>query len=160
MAAGPSDRGVLEFLKDLIASPTPEDAVTFCAYLLDRREAVWWGHQCLNMISDRLGSQDLRMIALAEAWVRRPDEVERSAALEGAMACETKTPGVWIALGAGWSGGSIAPPNALPLAPMPFLTPKAVNAGILSGLARVDRKARSATLSAFVDMGIRLVTRA
>lgn len=160
MAARPSDRASLEFLKDLAASPTPEDAITFSAYLLGLREAVWWGHQCLYMIPDKLGSDDLRMMALAEDWVRRPEEAQRVAALQAAMGTERKTPGVWIALAAGWSGGSMAGPDDMPVAPPPYLTPKAVNAGVLSGLARVDRNARASTLKTFIDMGIRLATRA
>jgi len=160
MAARPSDRASLEFLKDLAAGPTPEEAVTFSAYLLGMREAVWWGHQCLHMMPDKLGSEDLRMLALAEDWVRRPEEEERAAALEGAMASQRKTPGVWIALAAGWSGGSMMGADKIPVAPPPYLTPKAVNAGVLSGLARVDRGARASTLKSFVDMSIRLATRA
>lgn len=160
MAARPSDRASLEFLKDLAAGPTPEEAVTFAAYLLGVREAVWWGHQCLHMVPDKLGSDDIRMLALAEDWVRRPEEPQRAAALEGAMACQRKTPGVWIALAAGWSSGSMMGPDKIPVAPPPYLPPKAVNAGVLSGLARVDRGARASTLKSFVDMGIRLATRA
>lgn len=160
MTASPSDRSSLEYLKGLVAGPTPEEAITFTAYLLEPREAVWWGHQCLNMIPDKLGSDDLRMMALAESWVRRPDETERNAALQAGMDSQRKTPGVWIALGAGWSGGSMMGPDMAPVAPPPYLTAKAINAGVLSGLARVDRAARASTLAAFVDMGIRLVTRA
>ena len=32
----------IDFLKGLSAQGRLEDAVTFCAYLLPRREAVWW----------------------------------------------------------------------------------------------------------------------
>jgi hypothetical protein len=160
MSARPSDCASLQFLMDLLASPTPEDAVTFSAYLLGVRETVWWGHQCLHMIPDKLGQDDLRMMALAEDWVRRPEEPQRVAALAEAMACERKTPGVWIALAAGWSGGSMSGPDEPPAPPPPFLTPRAINAGVLAGLARVDREARAATLAAFIDMGIRLATRA
>jgi hypothetical protein len=160
MTARPSDRASLEFLKDLGASRTPEDAITFCAYLLGLREAVWWGHQCLHLIADRLDAEDLRMLGLAEDWVRRPEEPQRVAALRAATACERKSPGVWIAFAAGWSGGSMTGPDELPVAPPPYLTPKAVNAGILSGLARVGGEARAPTLRSFIEMGIRLATRA
>jgi hypothetical protein len=160
MAARPSDRGSLEFVKALASGPTPEDAITFSAYLLGLREAVWWGHQCLSLLSDKLGPDDHRMLAFAEDWVRRPDENERNAALDAGMAAKMRTPGVWIALAAGWSGGSMMGPDAMPVVPPPYLTPKAVNAGVLSVLARVDRKARAATLGTFVDMSIRLATRA
>ena len=78
--------------------------------------------------------------------------------LEQGMASPTKTPGVWIALAAGWSGGSMVGPDAMPVAPPPYLTARAVNAGVLSVLARVDRRA-GPRRSAFVDMGIRLAMR-
>jgi hypothetical protein len=160
MVARPSDRGSLEFLKDLVAGPTPEDAITFCAYLLGLREAVWWGHQCLSLLPERLAPEDLVMMALAEDWVRRPEEDTRTKSLDAGMASRTKTPGVWIALAAGWSGGSMIGPDSMPVPPPPYLTAKAVNAGVLGVLARVDRKGRGPTLGRFVDMGIRLATRA
>jgi hypothetical protein len=43
--------------------------------------------------------------------------------------------------------------------PPPYLTARAVNAGILSALARVDVKHRGQTLKVFVEMGISLATR-
>jgi hypothetical protein len=160
MAARPSGRPSLEFVRELAVSPTPEDAITFTAYLLASREAVWWGHQCLSMLADHLAETDQQLMALAEDWVRQPDEERRNHALEQGMAAPTKTPGVWIALAAGWSGGSMAGPDVPAVAPPPYLTAKAVNAGVLSVLARVDRTRRAKTLGTFVDMGIRLATRA
>ena len=101
------------------------------------------------------------MLALAENWVRQPEEDQRCAVLDAGMAAPTKTPGVWIALAAGWSGGSMMRAGCrAPVTPPPYLTAKAVNAGVLGALARVDRKARAATLRPFVDMGMRLATRA
>ena len=111
MAARPSDRGSLEFIKDLVAGPTPEDAITFCAYLLGRREAVWWGHQCLSMLPDKLAPEDLA-VARARRGLGAPARGGNAhSALEAGMASPTKTPGVWIALAAGWSGGSMIGPG-------------------------------------------------
>ena len=56
-----------------------------------------------------LDEQDREMLRLAEDWVRDPEEDRRYAALEAAMGTQVKTPGVWIAFAAGWSGGSITP---------------------------------------------------
>jgi hypothetical protein len=46
-----------------------------------------------------------------------------------------------------------------PVEAPPYLTPKAANAGVLSALARVDRKSRAATLKQFVNMAVQLLTR-
>ncbi|MBA3446143.1 MAG: hypothetical protein H0T56_00770, partial [Pseudaminobacter sp.] len=111
-------------------------------------------------LPDLLTPEDRNLLVLAENWVRRPEEDLSGAALEAGMATQTKTPGAWIALAAGWSGQSMLSPDEAPVMPPPYLTAKAVNAGVLGALARVDRKSRAATLRKFVDMGAQLVTRA
>ena len=160
IAAAPADRPSLDFMADLVAGPTPEDGITFCAYLLPQREAVWWAHQCLDGVADLLSPEDQELLTLAENWVRYPEEDQRYAVLDAGMAAPTKTPGVWVALAAGWSGGSMLPRDAVaPVEAPPYLTAKAANAGVLSALARVDRKSRAATLKQFVNMAMQLLTR-
>jgi len=156
MKAPPTDQPSIVFCRALLASRVPEEAVTFCAYLLPRRTAVWWGHECLSQLIDLLDAQDREMLALAHAWVSEPEEDRRYAALDAGMAAEHKTPGVWVALAAGWSGGSLAPRGMETVTPQPFLTARAINAGILSCLARVPQNDRSAVLVALVEMGIQL----
>lgn len=156
MKAKPTDDLSLVFCRAQLAGKVPEDAITFCAYLLPRRVAVWWGHECLGQLPDLLDDQDRRMLQLSREWVGEPEEEHRYAALTEGMAAREKTPGVWLALAAGWSGGSIAPRDAEPVASQPFFTPKAVNASILFMLARVPTADRAAVLSGFVEMGISL----
>ncbi len=79
--------------------------------------------------------------------------------MDQALAVRSKTAGVWIALAAGWSGGSMAPPNVTRVPPPVHATPRCVNTGILMALARVEPKNRASTLKAFVDMNISLATR-
>ena len=55
----PTSDDPLVFLRALLDGPTPEDAVSFCAYLLPRREAVWWACQCLRQIGGPLSPVDL-----------------------------------------------------------------------------------------------------
>jgi hypothetical protein len=156
ISARPTDQGVLDYVNFLVASETPEDAITFCAYLLAPREAVWWGHQCLHHIADVLPNNDVDLMHLAEAWVREPEEDQRTAALAAGMEARVTTPAAWLALAAGWSSGSMLPVGE-PEVPAPgFLTARAVNAGVLSGLARVENDARNSTLRAFVDMATQL----
>lgn len=156
ISAVPTEQPSLDYLRGLVASPTAENAITFCAYLLPRRVAVWWGHQCLANLPDCLTEQDQSLLGLAEDWVREPEEERRYAALDAGMAAAVKTPGAWIALAAGWSGGSMTGPGMAPVPPPAYLTARAVNAGILSAVARVPIKQRAAVLSGCVSMGIKM----
>lgn len=159
MVARPDTQPSLAWFAQLLLSPVPEEAITFGAYLLPRRRAVWWGHRCVVSIIHLLTDQDLRMLQIAEAWVREPEEDQRNLALEEGMAARNKTPGVWIALAAGWAGGSVVEPHLPRVPPAPYMTPRAVNAGILGALARVDNANRVQVLKSFVDMGVTLATR-
>ncbi|HTM79027.1 MAG TPA: hypothetical protein VL133_15555, partial [Devosia sp.] len=92
----PATDTALDFLGQLRRSSTPEDAITYAAYLLPRRQAVWWGHQCVRFLGPLLDAQDGAMLELARAWVVEPEEPLRWRALEAGMAARDKTPGVWI----------------------------------------------------------------
>lgn len=155
----PDHQTPLAYIAELKDSKTPEEAVTFTAYVLPRRKAVWWGHQSLINVDHLLSAQDKEMLRLAEAWVREPEEELRYRAMNSGMAARDKSPGVWIALAAGWSGGSLSPPDLPRVPPPPVLTPRAVNTAIMGVLAKVDVKHRAKTLKAFVDMGVGLATR-
>ena len=140
MAARPDGTEPLAFVKRLAAGATPEDSVTFFAYLAPRREAVWWACRAL----DALG-MDTAAPALdaAKAWVRRPDEEERVAALRAADVADQEAAATWAAFGAGWSGGNIAPDGPAPVAAVPHLTAKAVRAAVLIAIASAPFEARA-----------------
>src|SRR5690349_11314066 len=82
MTARPNEQGPMVFLKGLVTAGKIEDAVTFCAYLLPRREAVWWACGCLRRSLGQLAGDRAAALAAAEAWVREPDDERRQAALE------------------------------------------------------------------------------
>ncbi|GLS31147.1 DUF6931 family protein [Neomesorhizobium albiziae] len=154
MKATPTDQPSLEFCRSLLASKVPEEAVTFCAYLLPDRAAVWWGHECLNHLTELLEEQDHRLLALVHDWVSEPLEHRSHAAINEASAVGQRTPAVWIALAAGQNGMSAYGDETSPQASS--ATARAVNAGILAGLARVALADRLSMLIAFVEMGIHL----
>ena len=156
ITARPGDHTTVDFIRALAEGDIPEEAITFSAYVLPRRFAVWWGHECLKMLDHTLDDHDRKMLTLAATWVGNPEEEARYDAMDTAMDALAKTPGVWIALGAGWSGGSMVGPEMPPVPPAPHLTARAVNAGILSVLARVDLAERSEHLGRFTRMAIRL----
>ncbi|MEM8812105.1 MAG: hypothetical protein AAGF59_05760 [Pseudomonadota bacterium] len=157
ITASPNADHPLRFLEGLLSSPVPEEAITFCAYMLPRREAVWWARQCVTYNGAELSAEEQDLVAIADAWVRDPDEENRVQALRAGMNARVKSAGAWVALAAGWSGGSMALDAEHPVPPPPHLTAKASNAAVLSALARVSTQQRAEYLSAFVDGGIKLV---
>ena len=151
MKSQPAAQPPLEFCRALLAGRVPEEAVTFCAYLLPERAAVWWGHECLSNLAELLADRDLELLALVNHWVGEPGNPSRRAALSEVVDRTPATPAAWIALSAAWRD------PAFDMLSTGFPAAHAVNAGILAGLARVSTADRFAVLSAFVEMGIQMV---
>jgi hypothetical protein len=142
--APPSESDPMAFIRQLLDGPTPEDTISFCAYLLPRREAVWWACRTIREFSV---PDDPPLLELAEQWVRLPEEKNRKAALAAANAARVKGPCAWAAYGAGWSGGSMTDNSEHPVRPPAYLTAKAVRASILTVLAEAPPKERHSRVS-------------
>ncbi|MCW6506728.1 DUF6931 family protein [Lichenifustis flavocetrariae] len=109
------------FLKLLLDCHSFDEAISFCAYLLPRREAVAWGCRCLRSnLRDGASSHAASPALLAaEAWAEAPSEERRRTAHACWEKGDKESPASWLALGAAWSGASVAPdtPNPMPAAP-------------------------------------------
>jgi len=156
MVIEPTDEAPPAFLQGLLSSPTPEEAITFCAYMLPPRDAVWWAHQCVTLNGSEFSPEEKDLIDVAEFWVREPEEGNRRKALAAGMNARVKTPGAWVALAAGWSGGSMAVGPAEPVPAPPHLTARAANAAVLGSLARVGMERRAEFLTAYAQGGLNL----
>jgi len=150
----PSDCGSLAFLESLTESAA-EKAVGFCAYLLPRREAVWWACQSVKSLDPPGSKEEQRALAAAEQWVKEPEEELRLAALKIGQAANHEHAATWAALAAGWAGGTM-PFEDKPVAVPPDQTAKAVRAAILIAGARCDPKNRTDLLKQCVRQGARL----
>lgn len=153
----PAEVPPLVFVQLLQASQTPEDAISFCAYLLPRREAVWWACQCIRAMNTGLQAEAKRLLDIAEAWYNAPQEDNRKIALDAGMESVTSGPAAWVALAAGWSGGSLTAEPLQPVPPAPHLTAQAVRAAVLTSLAVVPVKQRREQLAAAVQAVVRMV---
>lgn len=158
MAGTPQDdaEAPLDFLTRLLASPTPEDAVSFCAYMLGRREAVWWACACHRLFGPPADREDEKALLMAEAWVREPEEHRRRAALALGLSGNHDFAGTWLSLAAGGAGGTFVI-NGQAGPPIPAdMTAKAVRSAVLISLARLPIRERAARLPACVDICRRL----
>ena len=155
--AKPADAEPLAFLESLLRGPTPEDGISFLAYLLPRREAVWWACQCIRGIEQPLGEADNKLIAIAEAWVREPEETNRQAALRAGERVPLGNSAAWVVLAAAWSGGSMVEGPERLVPPPNYLTAQAVRAAVLTALARVPMHARAKQLASSVDSAMKLL---
>jgi hypothetical protein len=136
-----------------LVSPRPIDAILFLAYLLPRREAVWWARQCVGAILGPPGEDEA--LRAADAWVRAPEEERRRAALAIGMAGEQARATTWLALAVGRSGGSVSAPDQNPIVPPPSACAQAANAAIVLAICGEEPKTIGAWISACVEAGIR-----
>jgi hypothetical protein len=142
----------LDFARELLARAHHFDAIVYIACLLPRREAVWWGCQCVRAL--QTNKPDDALLA-AEAWVRAPEEGTRRAALDIGWSGDTRSATTWLARAAGHSGGSIAPDGSLPAPAPPDATAINLKAAVILGIVVRPMTEALAWTKACVDAGIR-----
>jgi hypothetical protein len=143
----------LDYARALIGSPNPNDAIIFIAHLLPRREAVWWGLECVRGLLGA-GAEDQALRA-AEAWVRAPEEGTRRAALAAYGAGHQRAPTTWLAFAAGWSGGSVTPSDKDPLPAPPAACPMGVNTAVMLAACAGDPLGVIDRVKACAEAGVR-----
>jgi hypothetical protein len=149
------DATVAELLGVLIERELLNDAVALLAHALPKREAVWWA--CLaarSIVDPKTLPEVLAALEAAEAWVYRPQDETRRAAMECAQRTQFDHAGVWAAVGAFWSGGSMVAPDLPAVAPAEHLTGLAVAGAVqLSATCREPERA-PAKLQALLQQGL------
>jgi hypothetical protein len=151
--AEPTDEVPISFLQRLSAAGRPQDAIAVCAYLLPRREAVWWGCTCVRMLLGDKLQDDAVALATAEAWVQDPTDENRRIALDVGTKAAHDQPLTWLALAAGWSSGTF------PSTPFPvpaFMTSRAVRIALLISIRQADPDERPKLLQSCLAQGIEL----
>jgi hypothetical protein len=156
VGAKPTDQSPIDFLKALSSAERLPDAVTFCAYLLPRREAVWWACRCVRALSGDITSDRAAGLLAAEAWVYEPDDKHRHAALDLGTKSEAANPMTWLALAAGWSGGILVSRTTKQVPVPQYMTARAARIAVLTSAQRVPGQTRLARLRECVLEGIKI----
>jgi hypothetical protein len=143
---------VPEAIGQLAAAGFLLEAAKLCAHALPKREAVWWACMCVRHTRPADASATLEQIcAAAETWVRKQTDESRRAAFELAQAAGFDTPEAWCAVGAFWSGDSMAPPDLPKVPPAPHLCGTAVAGAVNLAAVRGDPLQRDARLARFIE---------
>jgi hypothetical protein len=126
-------------LARLQAAGCLHEAATLAAHALPKREAVWWACMCAAAVPPvgALPPADAQARAAAEAWVRQSSaDALRRQAWAAAQASGFNSPEAWAAVGAFWSGGSMAPEGQPTVPPAEHLTGVAVSGAVLMAAVR------------------------
>ncbi|PZW50995.1 hypothetical protein C8P66_101212 [Humitalea rosea] len=135
----------------LAAAGRMSDAARLAAHALPKREAVWWACMCARAVPDpALLAADREALEAAELWVRRPDESARRAAMEIASRTGFRSPEAWAAVGAFWSGGSMAPEGQPAVPPGEHLTGVAIAGAIVLSAVRIAPARADARFARFI----------
>jgi hypothetical protein len=156
ITAEPTDDPPTSFLKKLAEREPIADAVTFCAHLLPRREAVWWACSSARALLGDIPRSRAASLLAAEAWVYQPDDRHRQAALEIGTASNSNDPLTWLALAAGWSGGLIGRHPQRPVQMPTYMTARAARIAVVLSACAVNSDQRVARLQACIAEGIKL----
>jgi hypothetical protein len=148
----------LDFVRALVGKKDWQPAVSFCAYLLPRRVAVAWACRSIRRMVGALRSDEDRMLGFAEDWVQEPEEPRRRKALASGTVGDTRSPASWVALAAGWSGGSVVPDEMGYVPADPEQTAKAVRVAFFIALSKLEGDAKHRVMTACLEDGIKLAS--
>lgn len=150
----PTEEPPLTYLDRLAQGATPEDAISFSAFVLPRREAVWWALQSVRAMKQGEAPEDIAALQTADAWVREPSDERRRAAMRAGETGDANRPSTWVAWAAGYSGGTIIEDHPIPCPPE--MTGLAARIGVLIALATVPAHERETALRGCVERCVRL----
>lgn len=154
VAVAPGPEAPIPFLERLVRTGAIDDAVTLAAFVLPRREAVWWACRCVAAASKPMSSDDRRRWELAAAWVHRPEDRRRVAAFEAASALDGRTAIAVLLNAVVWSGGAMDP-TSQHSAPAPAdLAGKAARNAVLLTAAGEPTEARPTFLERCVSTAL------
>ncbi|MBS0522962.1 MAG: hypothetical protein JSS04_04925 [Proteobacteria bacterium] len=128
------------------------EATRLIAHALPAREAVWWACTCSRhtAASGTNLAAEAQVREAAEEWVRKPTDEHRRSAMKQAETAGFSSAEAWAAVGAFWSGDSMAPPEAPKVPPQPHFTGLAVAGSVALAACRGPASRREARLRRFL----------
>lgn len=148
-----------DYVAQLMEKKLYPDAVRFLAHSLPKREAVWWAWMCARRAAgDQAPPAIQAALEATEKWIAQPNEERRRAAMAAAEKAGFGSAAGCAGLAAFFSGGSMAPPEAPPVPPGPYLTAKAVSGAVICA-AVAEPEAAPGRFDQFVAQGLDVANR-
>jgi Family of unknown function (DUF6931) len=145
------------YLALLIENGEFADAVRFLAHALPKREAVWWAWFCARRAAGPEPAPDIKAaLSATENWIVQPTDENRRSAMKAAEKATFGTPAGCAGLGAFFSGGSVAPPEAPPNPPGEFMTAKAVAGAVMLAAVATEPETAPDKYRAFLAQGVEI----
>ncbi len=155
VALAEEDTSPPRFMELLFARELYEDALSFLAYGLPRREALWWGLGCVSEITpEESPPAILRALAVVEEWVGGPNDERRREAMVAAEEATYGTPAGCLALAVFFSEGSMAPPDCPAVPVGEWFCARTTAAALLLASLQEGQEKAPATAKAFLERGI------
>jgi hypothetical protein len=128
------------------------EATRLMAHALPAREAVWWACACSRHTAayGANPSAEAQVRKAAEEWVRNQTDERRRTAMKEAEAAGFGSAEAWAAVGAFWSGDSMAPLEAPKVPPQPHFTGLAVSGSVALAAVRGPAVRRDERLRRFL----------
>ena len=143
-----------EMIAELATREKFQDALRLRAYLLEKRQAVWWGCHCLREeLDEPLPEDQTAAVDSAADWVEDPCESRRRAAEAKAGDAKYSGPGASLALSAFWSDGSLAPDGSPEVEADKRLTSQGVAAALVAAAYVGDPTTAPDRFKAFLKRG-------
>ena len=158
IATKPMGLPPFDFLERLLVQGKLDEAISFCAYLLPRREAVAWGCRVFRSIdtsSERERERDASLDA-AEAWTANPTEDLQRTADTVWQAADREVPQSWMAFAAARSGRRPRAAGEHPYTDGPQVTAHAVRTALLLKLHRIPSCEKSSSVRQWIALGVKL----
>lgn len=128
LADGREPRAFVEHLSEL---GLYRDAIAFLAWVLPRREAVWWAWACAGDVAgEQPAPADARSLEATRLWIIEPTDANRRAAMAAAEATNFDSPAGMAGFAAFLCGDNLAPadaPAGVPaIPPDPSVAPRVI----------------------------------
>lgn len=143
-----------DFVAALVEKKLYTDAVRFLAHALPKREAVWWGWMSARRAAGENPPPVIKAaLAATEKWIAQPTEENRRAAHAAGQQAQFGTAAGCAGLGAFFSGGSLAPPEAPIVPPGDYLTAKAISGAVNFAAMSGEPKEAPEKFKSFIAQG-------